>query len=91
MKGWIKAGFIISVVLNVLLAAGLVFGRSYVRRTNFELVAMTAKAESHLVKSILSTLEAGNPDDIKQLKERLRMMAEQGEKTAEIWESAVEK
>lgn len=91
MKSWIKIGFIISVVLNALLVTSLVLGRSYVKRTNFELAAMTAKAEANLAKSILSTLDAENPDDIQQLKERLRTIADQGEKTAEIWNSAAKK
>jgi len=43
MKNWIKTGFIISMVLNVLLITSLVLGRSYVRRTNFELAVMTGR------------------------------------------------
>ena len=91
MKSWIKIGFIISVMLNVLLIASLILGRNYVKRTNFELAAMTAKAEANLAKSLLGTLSTEAPEGIKKLKERLRTIADQGEKTAEIWNSAAKK
>lgn len=91
MKSWIKIGFIISVVLNVLLIVSLILGRNYVRKTNFELAAMNAEAEVNLARSLLSTLDDEEANNIKQLKERLRTIAAQGEKTAEIWNSAAKK
>lgn len=88
MKSGIKIGFIISVVLNVLLITSLILGRNYVKRTNFELAAINANAEANLAKSLLNTLGTEDPEGIKKLKERLRTIATQGEKTAEIWKSA---
>jgi hypothetical protein len=54
----------------------------------FELAAMNAKAEANLARSLLSTFEDENVNNIRQLKERLHTIVAQGEKTAEIWKSA---
>jgi len=86
-----KIGFITSVVLNILLVTSLVLSRNYVKGTDFELAEMNAKAEANLAKSILKTLDTGNPNDIKQLKEILGIIANQGENTAHVWKSAARK
>jgi sensor histidine kinase regulating citrate/malate metabolism len=67
-----KTILIISLVLNVLLAAALVIGRTQVREEAFEIAALHAEAEANLTRLYLGILESDREDKIAHLTERMK-------------------
>ena len=91
MSKWLKIIFVSSVVLNITLAIGVIWARSYVRNQSFELAAMTAEAEGRLAKHILTELESDEPERMEAVKKLLQSNIETSEKAAEMWRDVAEK
>ena len=99
MSKWLKIVFIASVILNIAFVIGAVWARSYIRKQNFELAAMTAEAEGTVARHILTELESGDPNRTEAVKEQLRKNIrgfghvkkkniEQAKETAALWRKA---
>jgi uncharacterized membrane protein len=91
MSKWLKIIFTLSVVLNIALVIGAAWARSYIRKENFELAAMTAEAEGRFSEHILTEIESGQPDRIEAVKKLLQISVENSRKTADIWRSAAKR
>jgi hypothetical protein len=91
MEKWKKIVFVCSLLLNVLTIAGFLGFRHYVRTTMFQVAAMTAQAETHQLKNILSDIDSNDPARIAALKERLHKSLEQCQKSSVVWQNAATK
>ena len=91
MKRWIKMGFILSVLLNVVLIVGILWARTYVRCTTFKLAAMNCDSQANFAEFVLDELESGDPARIQTLKKQLAGQVEQGRGEAKLWRSASQK
>ena len=80
MTKTLKAILIVSLLLNITLAVGFVWFRSFVGTKLVDGWVMAAEAEQHQLQSILADLESGDPNKIDALEDRLREQIEMGEK-----------
>ena len=88
MTKGMKVIFVASVLLNIILIIGFVLFRNYVKTTMFRGAAMTAQAETMVLKNILTEIDSNDPARIAALKESLPKQIENCQKAAAIWERA---
>ena len=91
MSKWLKIMFVSSVVLNIALVVGVIWARSYIGTQLAESAVMTAEAEGRIARHILTELESGEPDRIKELKKLLQSNIKTAEIAADMWRQAAEK
>jgi len=91
MQRWKSAVFAFSLLLNVLLAIGLLGLRSYARNALFNQAAICSSYLSANSKHVLLVLDSNDPGQIPELKKFLRSQIESNNQAASTWKKALKK
>ena len=83
-----KTVLVLSLILNVALIVGLVWGKQVVERQGFKMAALATDAEARLQEYTLKELESGDQERIESLKDFLARGIERGKEASAIWNDA---
>jgi hypothetical protein len=83
-----KTALLISLLLNVILIAGIIWVRGSARATVHNALADATYAEVQLQEHILTELESADPERIAKVKAFLRRNISGGRETAARWRGA---
>ncbi len=83
-----RPALIISIILNVVLIAGLFAFRSYFRRTMFQQAVVIAESETAQYENHLKLLLSDDPNRLDILEQRFRQCIENGSNFTESMKAA---